>query len=148
MKQKRIKIIPFKTNDLKTFELCRKIRTNVFIVEQSVEEEEEFDAFEEESQHYLLMLDEFAIGTARWRATDKGVKLERFAILEEFRGNKYGEFLLKKVIEDAAQAGDYLYLHAQLKAVDFYARQGFMKIGPQFEECGIWHYKMELTINR
>ena len=94
-----------------------------------------------------MLLDETAIGTARWRRTEKGVKLERFAILAAYRGNKYGELLLSKVIEDATNAGDYLYLHAQLKAVNFYGRQGFKKVGPQFEECNIWHYKMELKTN-
>ena len=148
MKPKKIKIIPFRTNNVKAFELCRQIRTDVFIVEQEVAEEEEFDAFEGESQHYLMMLDELAIGTARWRNSDNGVKLERFAVLKGFRGNNYGELLLKKVIDDASKAADYLYLHAQLKAVSFYARQGFRKTGPQFEECNILHYKMDLKTKK
>ena len=111
MKQKKIRILPFRTNDKKAFESCRKIRTDVFIIEQEVEEEEEFDEFEEESQHYLLMLEETVIGTARWRRTDKGVKLERFAILAAYRGNKYGELLLRRAIEDASKAGDLSLIH-------------------------------------
>lgn len=144
MSKEKIQIIPFRKTQIIPFEKCRAIRTEVFIVEQEVAEEEEFDEFEGESQHYLMELNGHAIGTARWRKTQKGIKLERFAVLQKHRGNKYGEVLLKKVIEDASKAHDYLYLHAQLGALSFYARQGFKKVGPQFEECNILHYKMEI----
>jgi predicted GNAT family N-acyltransferase len=139
---KMVEVISFQTSDKEKFEQARKIRESVFIIEQQVEERDEFDEFESSSIHYLLLKDKQVIGTARWRAIGNKVKLERFAVLKEFRGKRYGEALLKKVIKDASQLGRTLYLHAQLKAIPFYARQGFMKEGELFLECDIEHYKM------
>ena len=87
-------------------------------------------------------MDDKSIGTARWRLINDKVKLERFAILEQYRGKKYGDLLLKKVIEDASKENKVLYLHAQLKAIPFYERRGFQKVGDLFVECEIEHYKM------
>jgi predicted GNAT family N-acyltransferase len=137
-----IKITPFKTSDTAIFQQARDIRDVVFIQEQQVDEEDEFDEFEETCQHFLMEWNTFAIGTARWRATVEKVKLERFAVLKEFRGKKYGDQLLQAVINSAAGENKSMYLHAQLKAIPFYERQGFKKVGDLFVECEIEHYKM------
>ncbi|MEQ9006871.1 MAG: GNAT family N-acetyltransferase, partial [Ekhidna sp.] len=73
-----------------TDELKKKafeIREEVFVVEQQVSREEEFDEFEDESYHFVA-LDENddPIGSARWRYTEKGIKLERFTAKKEWRG--------------------------------------------------------------
>jgi len=137
-----LKIVPFLTSDQQKFDAVRQIRETVFIIEQEVEETDEFDEFEAISTHYLMTFNHQPIGTARWRVIGEKVKLERFAVLKEFRGNQHGEALLKAVIEDAEKLGKPLYLHAQLKAIPFYARQGFEKVGEQFSECDIEHFKM------
>ncbi|EIM74571.1 N-acetyltransferase GCN5 [Nitritalea halalkaliphila LW7] len=62
-----------------------EIREKVFVIEQEVAPEEEYDAFEDSSRHFLALLEGKAIGTARWRKTENGVKLERFAVLREAR---------------------------------------------------------------
>ncbi|MAC95714.1 MAG: GNAT family N-acetyltransferase [Flavobacteriales bacterium] len=132
----------FKTDEKVLFKKARVIRDKVFVQEQNVAEEEEFDEFEDESLHYLLTEGNKAIGTARWRHIGNKVKLERFAVLKEYRGKGYGDFLVKTVLKDALKEGKTIYLHAQLKAIPLYERSGFKKVGDLFMECDIEHYKM------
>lgn len=144
MREEKIKVIPFEYSEADKFALARGIRERVFIVEQEVDERDEFDEYESSSHHYLLLLDGKAIGTARWREIGEKVKLERFAVDKMYRNKGLGEKLLAKVIDDAKEMGKPLYLHAQLKAIPFYERQGFEKVGELFLECDIEHYKMIL----
>jgi predicted GNAT family N-acyltransferase len=123
-----------------------EIRYNVFVIGQNVPKEEEFDAFEEESFHYLATIAGTPCGAARWRFTTNGVKLERFAVLEKYRGNGVGSALVRTVLDDINENPDtqdkLLYLHAQLGAVKLYSNFGFRKEGQMFQECEIDHYKM------
>lgn len=130
--------------DKKILEEAFKIRRKVFVEEQEVDEEEEYE-FEEESQHFIASINGVYVGTARWRQTDKGVKLERFAILKEYRSMGVGSELVKAVIKNIPEEFAYLYLHAQLTAMGLYAKYGFIEEGPMFEEAGIKHYKMVLN---
>ena len=116
-----------------------------------LDKEDEYDEFEEISTHFIA-IDEKGTpcGTARWRFTDHGMKLERFAVLKSHRGKALGQALVKAVIEDVRQhpdaKGKKMYLHAQLPAVSLYARFGLEKVGEQFEECNIMHYQMEKMV--
>ena len=125
------------------------IRHQVFVVEQNVNPAQERDNFEETSHHFIAYLDETPVGAARWRVTDYGVKLERFAILIQYRGQGIGQALVAEVLKDINShpeaAGKIKYLHAQLSAVGLYSKFGFEKVGDQFEECFIQHYKMQLA---
>lgn len=124
------------------------IREKVFVIEQEVDPAEEYDEFEESSTHFLAKLDKQPAGTARWRFTDKGIKLERFAVLKTMRGKGVGQALVRAVIDDiakqSASKGKKLYMHAQLDAMPLYAKFGFKQVGDIFDECNILHYKMEL----
>jgi predicted GNAT family N-acyltransferase len=126
------------------------IREKVFVIEQEVDPDEEYDEFEDISTHFLAKFQNQPAGTARWRYTDKGVKLERFAVLKPMREKGVGYALVNAVVEDIKlqpQAkGKKLYLHAQLDAMPLYAKFGFQKVGDMFEECNIKHYKMELYL--
>lgn len=125
------------------------IREQVFVLEQEVDPKEEYDEFESISKHFLACLDDKPVGTARWRVTPNGIKLERFAVLKEARGKGVGQALVAAVLEDIkanpGTKGKIKYLHAQLTAVPLYSKFGFEKIGESFEECNIWHYKMQLA---
>ncbi len=118
------------------------IRKLVFVLEQKVDPTEEFDQFEDSSTHFLLFYGKDPVATARWRFTENGIKLERFAVLKEFRNKGLGAILLKTVIADVKDYKKPIYLHAQLQAINFYEREGFVKSGPMFSECNIMHYKM------
>lgn len=117
------------------------IRREVFVVEQDCPPELEWEN-EEVSTHFLATIDGVPAGASRWRKTDKGYKLERFAVLKDFRGAGVGQALVEAVLADLPADADYVYLHAQVQAVTLYGRFGFVKTGPEFEEAGIRHYKM------
>jgi len=125
------------------------IRQKVFVLEQKVNPEEEYDEYEESSVHFLALLDGVPVGAARWRFTAYGVKLERFAVVAEARGKGVGQALVKAVLSDlganSETVGRTIYLHSQLKAVPLYAKFGFEKSGDMFEECKIQHFKMKLA---
>lgn len=134
-------------NDLKT---VFHIRHTVFVLEQQVSPEDEYDEFEVNSTHFLATVDGKPAGTARWRRTGRGIKLERFAVLPGRRRSGVGQSLLKAVladIEKKLQENDtLLYLHAQLPAMPLYAKFGFVQDGDMFMECGILHYSMKKNI--
>ena len=132
-----------KVTDQENLEKVFAIRRKVFVEEQECPPELEWE-FEEESNHFLATVDNVPGGACRWRRTEKGYKLERFAVLKEFRGKGVGQQLVRAVLSDLPVGADYVYLHAQLSAVGLYERFGFKKTGGQFEEAGIQHYKMVL----
>lgn len=121
-----------------------KIREQVFVQEQHVPRDAEYDQYEPEAHHYLATYEGVPCGAARWRVTQEGVKLERFAVLQAFRNKQIGGAVLKEVLKDVLQAHQdkKIYLNAQLPAVNFYKRHGFITEGEMFQECSIDHYKM------
>ncbi|MCJ8164680.1 GNAT family N-acetyltransferase [Pontibacter sp. E15-1] len=121
-----------------------RIREQVFVEEQQVPREAEYDQHEDSARHYLATYEGVPCGAARWRVTDQGVKLERFAVLATYRNKNVGAEVLRNVLEDVRQEqpGSKIYLHAQLPAVNFYKRHGFAPEGDMFTECDIQHYKM------
>lgn len=138
-----IQIISFLYEEKNFVEIAFLIRRKVFVDEQHVSRSDENDQYEPEATHYLAFVDEKAVGAARWRKTNYGIKLERFAILKEFRNKGIGSILLKKVIRDTISLKKTIYLHAQLSAVNFYKREGFITVGEIFTESNIQHYRME-----
>ncbi|HCN83212.1 MAG TPA: GNAT family N-acetyltransferase [Sphingobacteriaceae bacterium] len=119
------------------------IRRVVFVDEQNCPPELEWEN-EDVSTHFLATVDGVPAGASRWRKTDNGYKLERFAVLKEFRGMGVGQELVKVVLADLPKDADYIYLNAQIDAMGLYSKFGFKKAGEQFEEAGIRHFKMEL----
>jgi predicted GNAT family N-acyltransferase len=119
------------------------IRRTVFVDEQNCPPELEWEN-EDVSTHFLATVNDIPAGASRWRKTDKGYKLERFAVLKEFRGMGVGQELIKAVLADLPSDARYIYLNAQISAMNLYSRFGFVKVGEQFEEAGIQHFKMEL----
>ncbi|MFC3880239.1 GNAT family N-acetyltransferase [Algoriphagus namhaensis] len=131
------------------FEAAFAIRREVFVDEQGVDANMEYDQFESSASHFLARLDGVPVGAARWRVTSSGVKLERFAVTKENRGKGIGQKLVKAVLEDIdsdpKMSKMKKYLHAQIKAVSLYTNFGFEKVGNIFEECNILHYQMEMN---
>jgi predicted GNAT family N-acyltransferase len=139
-----IEIVGFGFDEKLLFSKAMDIRKSVFVEEQKVPPELEYDGFENESHHYLLFYNDEPIATARWRKTEKGIKLERFAMLYEYRNKGVGSELLQRIMKDVSSLGEKIYLHAQLKAVSYYEKAGFEKKGDVFVEAGIEHYLMEM----
>src|SRR6187397_76637 len=134
--------ISFSYSDKRKIDLAFEIRRKVFVIEQEVEEREEYDEFEPTSIHYLVFVNDTPVGTARWRITENGIKLERFAVLKEYRNAKAGGAVLRKILEDVKPLGKKIYLNAQVPAMKFYEREGFISEGEMFLECNIQHFKM------
>ncbi|KAB2914936.1 MAG: GNAT family N-acetyltransferase [Bacteroidetes bacterium] len=132
-----------KISDPATLQLAFDIRVKVFVDEQGVDRDLEYE-HEEESTHFIALVDGEEAGTARWRKTEKGIKLERFAVLPDFRSAGVGRELVKAVLNDIDTKAQKVYLHAQSQVVDFYKKQGFEPEGEEFEEAGIKHFKMVL----
>ncbi len=138
----------FKAESQADLERIFKIREEVFVIEQKVSREDEYDEFERSSVHFIAYVDKKPSGTARWRFTPSGIKLERFAVLKNARCKGIGSELVKSVLQDVYSHPDFndqkIYLHAQLTAIPLYSKHGFKIIGDEFEECGIKHKAMAL----
>ncbi len=119
-----------------------EIRRLVFVIEQQVDPSEEYDEFEESSIQFIAKYQNVPAGTCRYRATDHGFKLERFAILQDFRKKGIGASLLNQCLQELQNESNKIYLHAQEHAVGFYEKYGFQKEGELFYEANIPHYKM------
>lgn len=134
-----ITVVPI--TDGETLKQAHEIRRIVFVVEQNCPPEIEYE-FEEESHHFIATVNGEPAGTARWRETPNGIKLERFAVLQKFRGMGVGDTLVKAVLQACPHDGRNIYLHAQLTAATLYAKNGFVPQGPNFWEADIEHVKM------
>ena len=141
-----IEVLPITNPD--DLDTAFSIRRTVFVEEQHVPAEEEYDEFEVGSTHFLARVDGQPAGTARWRRTSNGIKLERFAVLPEFRRRGVGKALVQAVLDSVfsqqPEPIERIYIHAQVSAMPLYEGFGFVPVGPMFDECGIQHYKMVL----
>lgn len=137
-----VKLITSEEELQKAFE----IRKVVFVDEQKVPLEEELDEFEKEAVHHIAYYNETPCGACRWRYTSEGVKLERFAVLKEFRGKKIGSALVSATLNSIKNHPEYkgqqLYLNSQIDATFLYERFDFKQVGEMFLECDIKHMKM------
>ncbi|RYE59252.1 MAG: GNAT family N-acetyltransferase [Sphingobacteriales bacterium] len=130
-----------KVNDESDLEKVFEIRRVVFVGEQNCPPELEWEN-EDVSIHFLATASGKPCGACRWRRTENGYKLERFAVLKEFRGKGIGQKLVSTVLSDLPAGAEPIYLNAQLDAMPLYSKFGFISEGPQFEEAGIQHFKM------
>jgi len=120
------------------------MRRRVFIEEQHVPEELEWDEFDDTATHFIASIDNRAIASARLKPDGQ---IGRMAVLAEYRHQGVGSELLYFVLQSAASLGfKQVYLHAQLAALPFYEKQGFKSQGDIFYEADIPHKKMQLKI--
>ena len=139
-----IEIKKFQFANKKLMQTAHAIRHQVFVIGQNCPPDLEWE-FEEESTHFLVFNNKKAVATARHRKTVNGYKLERFAVLKSERGKKYGNMILKAILDDLQTFNGMIYMHAQSEVLPFYKKMGFIKEGEEFEEAGIMHFKMILN---
>ncbi|MBF8269152.1 MAG: GCN5-related N-acetyltransferase [Gammaproteobacteria bacterium] len=122
----------------------RAIRFTVFVEEQHVPLAEEWDGRDDTALHVLaLSADHQPLGTAR--LLDNG-QIGRMAVLREHRRLGIGSALLRELLHIAATNNmQHLFLNAQIDAVGFYQRHGFIEQGATFMDAGIVHRKMVLA---
>lgn len=122
----------------------RDIRQQVFIEEQNVPSEMEWDETDEIADHYLAVLpDNTPAGVARLFSTlEETGHIGRMAILPQFRGRGIGEALLRHLIAESANRFSELKLSAQEHAIPFYQRSGFHVCSGVYDDAGIPHFDM------
>ena len=125
------------------------LRTEVFVEEQGVSQELEWDEFDARSLHAVLRNRMgLAVATGRLLPAEDGVSnIGRMAVKRNMRGLKLGEHVLKGLLDAARQRGDReVVIHAQCSAEHFYKRQGFTRRGEVFQEAGMDHVQMFIRL--
>lgn len=123
------------------------IRKTVFVDEQHCPADLEYQN-DDVSTHFLATCNGEPCGAARWRKTENGYKLERFAVLPAFRKKGVGANLVTAVLQDLPSDAAHVYLNAQVSALDFYRSLDFVPVGEQFNEAGIRHQQMVFSGGR
>ncbi|MFE0174881.1 GNAT family N-acetyltransferase [Streptomyces sp. NPDC059002] len=144
------------TDDL---ESCFAVRKEVFVVEQQVPEDLEYDEYDAGAVHVLAVREDgVPLGTGRLltgaaaatkNGGDVGVgALGRLAVTRAARGLGVGAALVR-AIEDTARARGLtaVDLHAQTHALGFYERLGYEVYGPEFPDAGIPHRAMRKSLH-
>ncbi|WXL27596.1 GNAT family N-acetyltransferase [Ectopseudomonas mendocina] len=118
----------------------RRIRETVFITEQAVPPELEWDAEDPEAVHFLATDGDYAIGTARLMPDGH---IGRLSVLKDWRGLNVGAALIKAVIAEAEKRGlNQQMLSAQVHATAFYEKLGFTVVSGEYLDAGIPHVDM------
>lgn len=124
----------------------REVRDTVFIQEQSIDPDIEFDGLDESAVHAIVYSNAQPVGTGR--ILDDG-HIGRIAILKAFRGQGLGSKIVLSLIDEATKKGyPRVYLGSQKHAIDFYIKLGFQPFGDEFMEAGIPHLSMEKLLNK
>ncbi len=126
-------------------EALHQIRTSVFVIEQQIPPEEEFDELDSQCHHVIARDAECRpIGTGRLAPEGK---IGRLAVLSEWRRQGVGQSLLRALIEKARSLGlASVSANAQVSALGFYQKLGFTPQGDSFIEAGIPHQTVRLEL--
>ena len=123
----------------------KNIREKVFIQEQKVTPELEWDGMDEKAIHFLVFKDEEAIGCARAIVIKSQMQLGRMAVLKEYRGQGAGSTLIEKAIVTAKlKQLSSIQISAQCNAINFYVKFGFEVMGDTYLDAEILHRDMTL----
>lgn len=125
------------------------LRYSVFVQEQGVPEDLEWDEQDALSTHAVVLEGESCLGTGRLlpAGDDNCAGLGRMAVRHDRRGQGVGSLLLQALLTEARHLNvREIVLHAQISATGFYDRFGFAKTGPVFQEAGIAHVEMRLLL--
>ncbi len=127
------------------------IRTRVFVQEQRIPAELEWDAADASALHAVVYNRlQQPVATGRLLQVRPGLgQIGRVAVHEVLRGGGAGQVVMQALVDAARQRGDTeLMLHAQRTAENFYARLGFVARGEPFDEVGIPHIEMAMPLAR
>ena len=130
----------------KEFSYVRDIRESVFYDELGISKQELFDKNDESCDHFLIFDGQKVVGSVRMLSMEKIVKLERMAILKDFRTKNYGRDCILQLKEYYAEIGfSQIILDSIYSVREFYKKCGFIEEGNVFQRVGIDHIRMSLT---
>ncbi|MGG2025889.1 GNAT family N-acetyltransferase [Gottfriedia sp. S16(2024)] len=133
-------------------EIAFAIRKDIFVKEQGVPLEDEFDQYDNlngDCEHILVHYNEQPVGTGRIRFVEGVGKLERICILESFRKFGLGKNIIKALEEIAEEQGaSKVKLHGQTYAEGFYKKLGYSTASDIFIEDGIPHILMQKELTK
>lgn len=122
-----------------------EVRRVVFVEEQDIDEDEEYDGLDHEALQMVVKNGDEIIGTARVRFLSEGeAKIERMAVLKPFRRRGIGSGIMSFLANELMTRNvEHVVLHAQYIAIPFYEACGYSSTGSTFWEAGIKHVAME-----
>lgn len=129
---------------------CLDIRTAVFVIGQNVPQHEDVDGKDQDSEHYLLTINNNPIGVARVRYINDSAIIERVSILDDYQGQGFGKYIMKTILFDLKQSGVIAYakLSSQTYAIPFYEKLGFVVCSEEYMDANIPHKDMYLNLNQ
>ncbi len=129
--------------------LAAPLRTEVFVEEQEIPMELEWDALDDSALH-AVMVNKLGQPVATGRLLQpqpKVAQIGRMAVVKALRGSSLGRQVVEALMAAAKQRGDHqVILHAQCSAEGFYKRLGFQAHGDVFQDAGIDHIEMTLSL--
>ncbi|MEQ9354752.1 GNAT family N-acetyltransferase [Coleofasciculus chthonoplastes] len=142
--------ITFKSVNYKDYSAAiQGVRRSVFHIEQGVDPALDLDGKDETADHILAYMENQPVGTVRVRYLDhQTAKIERLAVLSDFRGQGIGKTLMEEALNIAAnKQNNTVVIHAQDYVKSLYLKLGFLPEGGKFYEAGISHVKMIKSLN-
>ena len=131
----------------KDFSQISNIRKSVFHVELEISESELFDKYDESCDHFLIFDGKNIVGSVRVISIDEKIKIERMAILKNFRVKNHGEACISQLKEYYSTRGfSKIILDSIYSVKEFYQKCGFIEEGMVFQRVGIDHIRMSLTL--
>jgi predicted GNAT family N-acyltransferase len=128
----------------KDFYKVKEIRTEVFIKEQHVPVELEWDEYDKTAVHILAYYNDLAVGTARLLPD---AHIGRMAVLKSYRFQHVGKKMLEYLMSLAHKNGMHsIELSAQKHALEFYLKSGFHIVSDEYLDAGIPHFTMKIDV--
>ena len=128
------------------YALLTIIREKVFIEEQKVTSQLEWDGMDKDAIHFLAFKDKKGVGCARAFVIQNRMQLGRMAVLREYRGEGIGSALIQRAITLAKLNQLYaIDISAQCHAIDFYKKFGFEVTSDMYLDAEIPHRDMKLN---
>lgn len=123
-----------------------EIRKKVFIDEQGIDKEQEYDDKDSKCDHLIVYDNNIPVGTCRLLIQNNVYLINRVAVINEYRGQAFGDFIMRMAIRKAFDMGaKEVIVHAQLRVKEFYRKLEFSEFGETYIEAGIPHINMKRT---
>ncbi len=124
------------------------VRDQVFVKEQKFAPEVEYDMYDSIADHIVIYVQGKAVATGRIRNLENTAKLERIAVLRDYRGKGIGRMVID-ALEEVAQTKGFIKvkLESQAHAQSFYEKLGYHAVSDVFEEHGVPHLVMIKEFN-